>query len=218
MAVATARLRWETLRRDNRTCWYCGAKAPGVRIVVDAVVPEALGGSHKDPANLAAACEDCNRGKSSTMPDPAMVRAVAQRAAEWAEAAPARDAVDAYAKRLLGEVKAGDVDAAFAAADEEHESQGGAPDPHRPGRAAEAAYQLLGDLIVDRWALTNNLTGILDLATGGATEHVLAAEWAYLQRRGLVVDPGGVNALMAAVWECVAEHHPDYAPDPEPPF
>jgi hypothetical protein len=55
-------------------------------LVVDAVVPEALGGSHKDPSNLVAACEACNGGKTSTSPDAPLVAEVADRALEWAQA------------------------------------------------------------------------------------------------------------------------------------
>jgi hypothetical protein len=86
VAAISKRLRYEVLRRDGYACYYCGAKAPEVKLEVDAVVPEALGGSHKDPANLVAACEDCNSGKSSSSPDAPLVAAVADDAAKWAEA------------------------------------------------------------------------------------------------------------------------------------
>jgi hypothetical protein len=80
------RLRYEVLRRDNHTCRYCGAQAPEVKLVVDAVVPEALGGSHKDPANLVTACDPCNNGKSSSSPDAPLVAEVAADALRWAQA------------------------------------------------------------------------------------------------------------------------------------
>jgi hypothetical protein len=86
VAAIAKRLRYEVLRRDGHTCYYCGAKAPEVKLVVDAVVPEALGGSHKDPANLRAACEPCNSGKTSSSPDAPLVAAVAADAARWARA------------------------------------------------------------------------------------------------------------------------------------
>ena len=86
MAAISKRLRYEVLRRDGHACYYCGAKAPEVKLVVDAVVPEALGGSHKDPANLRTACEPCNSGKTSTAPDAPLVAAVAEDAARWAQA------------------------------------------------------------------------------------------------------------------------------------
>lgn len=84
MAVSK-RLRFEVLRRDNHTCRYCGRSAPEVKLTVDHVVPEALGGSD-DPANLVAACADCNSGKSSVPADAAVVADVAQDALRWAHA------------------------------------------------------------------------------------------------------------------------------------
>ncbi len=86
MATASKRLRFEVLRRDNYTCRYCGATAPDVPLRVDAVVPEALGGSHKDPANLITACEPCNTGKASTTLDAPVVADVADNALRWAAA------------------------------------------------------------------------------------------------------------------------------------
>lgn len=83
---APNRVRYEVLRRDNYTCRYCGAKAPDVQLDVDAVVPEALGGSHKDPANLVAACKACNNGKSSSNPDAPLVAEVAESALQWSQA------------------------------------------------------------------------------------------------------------------------------------
>lgn len=81
MAISK-RLRYEVLRRDGHACRYCGARAPHAVLTVDHVVPVALGGA--DTAdNLAAACEDCNSGKSSTMPLAEQVAEVAARDAEW---------------------------------------------------------------------------------------------------------------------------------------
>lgn len=84
MAVSK-RLRYEVLRRDNHSCRYCGRGAPEAKLTVDHVVPIALGGSD-DPANLVAACVDCNAGKSASNPDAAIVTDVAQDALRWAEA------------------------------------------------------------------------------------------------------------------------------------
>lgn len=81
----TNRLRFEVLRRDNHTCYYCGAKAPETKITVDHVIPVALGGTD-EPSNLVAACGDCNGGKSSASPDAPLVAAVADNAAKWADA------------------------------------------------------------------------------------------------------------------------------------
>lgn len=84
MAVSK-RLRFEILRRDNHTCRYCGASAPDVKLTVDHVVPEALGGSD-DPSNLVAACDACNSGKSSIVPGSPVVDDVKQDALRWARA------------------------------------------------------------------------------------------------------------------------------------
>jgi HNH endonuclease len=86
------RLRFEVMRRDNFACRYCGAAADDAKLVVDAVVPEALGGSHKDPANLRTACEPCNSGKSATPPGAPLVADVAQDALRWSKAIQAASA------------------------------------------------------------------------------------------------------------------------------
>ncbi|WP_331772923.1 HNH endonuclease (plasmid) [Embleya sp. NBC_00888] len=84
MAVGQ-RLRYEILRRDDHTCRYCGVKAPAVKLVVDHVVPQALGGTH-EPSNLVAACEECNGGKASVPPGADVVEDVAKDAVRWAAA------------------------------------------------------------------------------------------------------------------------------------
>lgn len=84
MAVSK-RLRFEILRRDNHTCRYCGRSAPEVKLTVDHVTPESLGGGD-DPTNLVAACADCNSGKSSVPADAAVVADVAQDALRWSRA------------------------------------------------------------------------------------------------------------------------------------
>lgn len=84
MAVSK-RLRFEILRRDSHTCRYCGRSAPEIRITVDHVVPEALGGTDL-PDNLVAACGDCNSGKSATPPDAPLVAQVQDDALRWASA------------------------------------------------------------------------------------------------------------------------------------
>lgn len=76
------RMRFEVLRRDGYACRYCGAKAPDVVLHVDHVIPEALGGSD-EPSNLATSCEDCNQGKTSTVPDAPTVADVDDRALRW---------------------------------------------------------------------------------------------------------------------------------------
>jgi hypothetical protein len=84
MAVSK-RLRFEILNRDNNTCRYCGRKPPEVELTVDHVVPVALGGGD-EPANLVAACKDCNAGKSSSSPDAPLVADVADSAVKWGAA------------------------------------------------------------------------------------------------------------------------------------
>jgi len=79
------RIRYEVLRRDSYTCRYCGAKAPEAKITVDHVVPVALGGSD-DPSNLAAACDPCNGGKTSSSPDAPVVADVSEDALRWSHA------------------------------------------------------------------------------------------------------------------------------------
>jgi hypothetical protein len=84
MAVSK-RLRYEVLRRDKYSCRYCGATAPDVKLTVDHVHPVSLGGGD-DPANLVAACKDCNAGKTSSSPDAPLVANVADDALRWAKA------------------------------------------------------------------------------------------------------------------------------------
>ncbi len=84
MAVSK-RLRYEILRRDNHACRYCGAAAPDVKLVVDHVIPQALGGSDES-SNLATACVPCNSGKSASSPDAPVVADVDNKAVQWAAA------------------------------------------------------------------------------------------------------------------------------------
>lgn len=78
-------LRFQILRRDNHTCRYCGAKAPESIVVVDHVVPVALGGQTV-PENLVTACQDCNQGKASTPPDASHIADVQADAVRWSQA------------------------------------------------------------------------------------------------------------------------------------
>lgn len=84
MAVSK-RLRFEIFRRDNFTCRYCGEAAPDVRLTVDHVIPDALGGTD-EPSNLVTACADCNSGKTSVAPDAPLVDDVSQDALRWGRA------------------------------------------------------------------------------------------------------------------------------------
>lgn len=79
------RLRFEILRRDQHRCRYCGATAPDVKLAVDHVIPEVLGGTN-DPTNLVTACEPCNSGKASISPDAHHVADVTATALRWGAA------------------------------------------------------------------------------------------------------------------------------------
>jgi hypothetical protein len=95
------RLRYEILRRDNFACHYCGAAAPDVKLTVDHVIPDVLGGP-TEPSNLVAACMPCNSGKTSSTPDAPLVADVAADAARWGRAMAyvvSRDEVDREVRR-----------------------------------------------------------------------------------------------------------------------
>jgi hypothetical protein len=77
------RVRFEVLRRDNYTCRYC--RSTSNELTIDHVTPVVLGGTD-DPANLVAACRDCNGGKSSSTPDAATVAQVSDEHLRWAAA------------------------------------------------------------------------------------------------------------------------------------
>ena len=62
----TNRVRFEILKRDNSTCRYCGAKAPGVELQVDHVHPVSRGGKN-ELENLVTSCRDCNAGKGARL-------------------------------------------------------------------------------------------------------------------------------------------------------
>ncbi len=55
------------LRRDNRTCTYCGASGPDFSYHCDHVVPRSRGGSN-ELENLTTACEFCNCSKHNRLP------------------------------------------------------------------------------------------------------------------------------------------------------
>jgi hypothetical protein len=96
MAVSK-RLRFEILRRDGHTCRYCGAAAPDVKLTVDHVLPEALGGSD-EASNLVTACDSCNSGKTSTSPDSPIVADIAADAIRWSVA------IQSAAAQMLGDL------------------------------------------------------------------------------------------------------------------
>lgn len=84
MGVSKA-LRFQVLRRDGHRCHYCGGAPPDVTLVVDHILPVALGGT--DTAdNLVTACSECNAGKGAMPPDAGTVAQVDNRNVEWAAA------------------------------------------------------------------------------------------------------------------------------------
>lgn len=81
MGISKA-LRYQVMRRDGHACTYCGARPPDARLVIDHVVPVALGGSDS-PDNLTTACNDCNSGKGANPVDAAVVESVAETNTEF---------------------------------------------------------------------------------------------------------------------------------------
>jgi hypothetical protein len=101
MAVSK-RLRYEILRRDNHACRYCGATAPDVKLNVDHVIPQALGGGNT-PTNLVTSCAACNAGKTSSMPNAMPVADVEQQT--FRQAADMKESVER--KRRQEKLKGG---------------------------------------------------------------------------------------------------------------
>lgn len=58
--------RFNILERDGFACRYCGRRAPEYEILVDHIVPVAMGGT-SEPDNLVAACSECNDGKGTRL-------------------------------------------------------------------------------------------------------------------------------------------------------
>lgn len=95
------RLRFEIFRRDNHACRYCGATASDTPLTIDHVMPTALGGTN-DPSNLVTACQDCNAGKTSSIPATLYVADVAEDALERARARRLEERPTDLADQLLG--------------------------------------------------------------------------------------------------------------------
>ena len=70
------------LRRDNYTCRYCGAFAPMAMLVLDHVTPRKHGG-RDTLENLVTACQDCNSGKSASLPECWLVSEIGEAARKW---------------------------------------------------------------------------------------------------------------------------------------
>jgi hypothetical protein len=77
------RLRFEVLKRDGFKCHYCHNGE--TLITVDHVIPRTLGGTD-DPTNLVASCDDCNSGKTSTLPGGASVDGPGSDVIRWTRA------------------------------------------------------------------------------------------------------------------------------------
>lgn len=90
------RIRYEVLRRDEYTCRFCGASAPLVLLEIDHVVPRSQGGSD-DPGNLQVLCEDCNAGKSATMPERWLIAETKRAARDRRREQPEDDYSEMYA-------------------------------------------------------------------------------------------------------------------------
>ncbi len=58
-------IRRQILQRDNQLCQIHGPRCTTHATEVDHIVPIAAGGARFDPANLRAACRQCNAGRSS---------------------------------------------------------------------------------------------------------------------------------------------------------
>lgn len=63
------RIRARVMERDGFRCRRCGAGPNDDRLVLDHIMPVALGGSD-DESNLQTLCETCNLGKSDALPHP----------------------------------------------------------------------------------------------------------------------------------------------------
>lgn len=106
----TPRLRYEILRRDGHRCHYCGLTAAQTTLVIDHVIPRALGG-RTVPENLVTSCRRCNAGKSSVPPDAPLVEDVDRDARRWASAIRrAAEARQGERERLVAITKALDAE------------------------------------------------------------------------------------------------------------
>lgn len=94
MAVG-AKLRYEVLRRDNYTCRFCGRAAPTAALVIDHIVPKGLGGQDV-ASNLQVLCDECNQGKSMTMPERWLVEEAQRRQHNWSQGREEPESEDDY--------------------------------------------------------------------------------------------------------------------------
>jgi hypothetical protein len=116
--AVSARVRYEVLRRDRYTCRFCGSSAPDVVLHIDHVEPK-LAGGRDNPSNLQVLCEECNLGKSMTMPERWLVKETERRQCAFVRAGyspappPPDDLTEMYAyieaEEFLESQAAGDV-------------------------------------------------------------------------------------------------------------
>jgi hypothetical protein len=177
MAVSK-RLRYEIFRRDGHACKYCGARAPQVPLTIDHIVPKTLGGTDV-PENLAAACFDCNAGKSSSLPDEGLVAAVATSANDWAAdtSRPYREAVVEMFGSLPGFDDADarrDLARAFDVAHREDEDPLGevVNYDHWP-EEVKACVAVVERLAEQRWYSINAIADALKCIAGDRADHFL---------------------------------------------
>lgn len=65
-------VRFQVLRTHDFSCFYCGLPSSYVPLLMDHVIPVALGGTD-DLWNLVPACQPCNSGKGSSAPTQSMI-------------------------------------------------------------------------------------------------------------------------------------------------
>lgn len=58
------KVRFDTFKRDNFTCQYCGNQPPAIVLEVDHIQPVSKGGANTVD-NLLTSCFECNRGKGA---------------------------------------------------------------------------------------------------------------------------------------------------------
>lgn len=65
--IGWLKLRFETFKRNNFTCYYCGRKPPECILHVDHIHPISKKGERYKKENLITACSDCNYGKTDIL-------------------------------------------------------------------------------------------------------------------------------------------------------
>jgi hypothetical protein len=208
------RMRFEILRRDSYTCRYCGHRAPEVKVVVDHMTPEALGGTD-EPTNLVTACVDCNSGKASASADNELVAELDARAQQWQRAMHAaaemrrrdRDAIDTVAERIR--VRWSDY---YYAADEDK------PDADRRRFLIPDDWRAGVDHFLGAGLPIDDMVELIEVAMrGGLEARVPDGRWRYYMgccKRVLRELESQAHQLVDAQAQTVAPAHPSTASDP----